>query len=152
MLKFDDYVFVLWGNQFDEATATIFVTELREAGLRVKVVGLTPRQINGAHGLALVPDLTLDQALPLAPQAICVILPYASRGIKRLRNDPRIREFFHLAYASNRAKFVVGQFNQAAIAKLGLFPVSADNVVVYPGSEDLVAFARQMAKSLLRTG
>ena len=39
----DSHIFVLWGNGFDEAMTAIFVTELRRAGLRVKVVGLTQR-------------------------------------------------------------------------------------------------------------
>ena len=69
MRKLNDYVLVLWAERFDEAAATIFVTVLREAGLRVKVVGLTPPPVSGAHGLALVPDLSLDQALPLAALA-----------------------------------------------------------------------------------
>ena len=101
MLKANDYVFVLWGDKFEEAAATIFVTAFREAGIRVKVIGLTAQRISGAHGLALVPDLTLDQALRLASNAVCVILPYTSRGIKRLRNDPRIMEFFSLANSNN---------------------------------------------------
>ena len=58
------YVFVLWGDGFDEATATTFVTELREVGLPVKIVSLTAHQPKGKRGVALVSDLTLDQALP----------------------------------------------------------------------------------------
>ncbi|NJN98486.1 MAG: DJ-1/PfpI family protein [Anaerolineales bacterium] len=83
MARHRDYVFVLWADQFEEAPATIFVTELREAGLRVKVVGATPAPISGLHGLALVPDLTLDQALTLLAQVICLIIPQTGRGYLR---------------------------------------------------------------------
>ena len=69
MTKPVQYVFVLWGKGFYEASATIFVTELRRAGLRVKVVGLTQRRTSGAFGLALVPDVTLDQILLAASHA-----------------------------------------------------------------------------------
>jgi hypothetical protein len=147
MSKFSDYVFVLWGDQFEEVAATIFVTELREAGLRVKVVGLTPRRISGAYGLALVPDLTLDQALSLAAKAVCLVIPYRSRGLKRLKNDPRLRDFFSRVQA-NKARFVIGQLNGDDLANLDLFPISADNVVVYPDKEELVEFARELAGSL----
>ncbi len=149
MLNFRDYVFVLWADQFEEATATIFVTELREAGLRVKVVGLTLQQISGSHGLALVPDLSLDQALPLATSAMAVIIPCASRGIKRLKNDPRLHSFFYQAY-SNQAKFVLDPLNETDLLQVGLFPVSADKMIAYPGNEDLVEFVRSLAGSLSR--
>lgn len=33
-------IFVLWAANFDEAAASVFVSELRNAGLRVQVVGL----------------------------------------------------------------------------------------------------------------
>jgi putative intracellular protease/amidase len=143
MPKPEDYVFVLWANEFEETTATIFVTELRRAGLRVKVVGLTQRRSNGIYGLALVPDLTLDETLPLVPNTICVVIPCKSPRVKQLRNDPRLREFFCQAH-SNRAKFVIGQLNETDIANLRLFPVSTDNVIVYP-EEGLVEFVRRLA-------
>jgi len=140
-------VLVLWGDKFDEAPATIFVTALREAGLRVKVVGLTGRSITGAHGLALVPDLTLDQALALAGKAICVVIPYSSPGFKRFKNDPRILDLLHQA-RTNQAKFVVGSSNEVDITELGLWPASTEQVIIYPTGEELAEFAYELAGSL----
>ena len=149
MSKIHTYVFVLWGEKFEEDTAAIFVTELRKAGLRVKVVGLAPQHINGAHGLALVPDLTLDQALPLANHTTCLIVPYKSRGIKRLNNDPRVQKFFAQALA-NQARFVFGPVNNGDIAESGLLPKAAmDQIIVYPKCENMVEFARELADLLL---
>ena len=56
MSKPDNYIFVLWADKFEEVTATVFITELRKAGLRAKLVGLTRQQTSGAYGLALAPD------------------------------------------------------------------------------------------------
>jgi len=148
MPKSNDIIFVLWGDNFEEAAATIFVTELREAGLRVKVVGLTPPNIKGSRGLALVPDLTLEQALPLAGQSVCLVIPCASPGIKRLNNDPRLGQLFRLA-RSNKAKFVVGQLRESDITDFGLLLLYAERVFMYPDREDLVKFARKLADSLL---
>ena len=142
MPRYSDYVFVLWGEEFEEAVAAIFVTELREAGLRVKLVGLTPPYIRGAHGLVLVPDLTLDQALPLAARTICLVIPHTSPGLKRLKNDPRLRKFFEAASA-HQTRFVIGAGNGA---ELGLG--APDRVMVYPEREDIVEFARTLAGSL----
>jgi len=151
MSNYHDYVFVLWGDQFEEAAVTIFVSELREVGLRVKVVGLTSRRINGMYGLALIPDLTLDQALRLANRIICLIIPYTSPGLTRLKNDPRLRELCRRAYFNN-AKFVIGHLDEAELVTLDLFPIANDNLLVYPPNEDLVIFARQVARLLSSAG
>ncbi len=149
MSRLNDYIFVLWANKFEEATAAIFVTELRKAGLRVKVVGLTGRQTGGAYGLALSPDFTLEQALPLAANTSCLIIPCPLQIAKRLKNDPRLPDFIGQV-RSNKAQFVIGQLNGADPLDLGLFSLSPDELTVYPASDDLLEFARQMASSLSR--
>jgi hypothetical protein len=85
-------VFVLWGVDFDETIAVLFVTMLREAGLRVKMVGLDGLCAKGAHGLGLLADLTLDQALSLADQALCVVIPCTMQRLQRVRDDPRVEK------------------------------------------------------------
>ena len=144
MSRSDGYIFVLWGNKFDEVAATIFVVELRKAGFLVKVVGLTPPNIKGEYGLALVPDLTLDQALQKAASAICIIIPNPAYQVKHLRNDPRVSELFQQAH-SNNAKFVVGQFCEDI--RLDLDSLGITNIVEYP-DDDLVKFVRELVNSL----
>lgn len=149
MPKNHDDVFVLWGDQFEEATTTIFVTELRTAGLRVKVVGLTPLPISGINGLILVPDLTLDQALSRTGDTICVIVPHRTHTSKRLGNDPRVREFFERTRA-NQARFVTGWSDENGEMDGGLFS-PLEQVMVYPGNEKLFEFARELAGLLLKS-
>ncbi|MCB0213075.1 MAG: hypothetical protein KDJ52_27275 [Anaerolineae bacterium] len=141
------YVFVLWSEGFDEKIASIFVTILRDAGLLVKVVGLTMHNTGGAHGLVLVPDLTLDQALPLAPSTLCMIIPSLSRWSNRLNNDPRVQKFIEQAHF-NQAIFVVGQ--QAAISSMKLQQSSLhkENIIVFPEDEYIITFARKLARLL----
>lgn len=145
MSKSGRYIFVLWGKRFEEATAAIFVTELRKVGLPVKLVSLNSQQLKGAQGLALVPDLTLGQALSRAGRAICVVIPYASPDLSQLKSDPRFHDFLSQAQA-NQARFVIQQSNEAAITQLGLSPT--DNVMVYPEGEELVEFARELGVML----
>jgi hypothetical protein len=112
----------------------------------VKLVGLTQRRSNGAYGLALVPDLTLEQILPFADRTRCLIVPYTSTGNKRLRNDPRLSEFFERAHA-NQARFVSGPLDQADLA---MFPADIDKVIIEPGSEALIEVARELVRSLAK--
>ena len=151
MHKQQDFVFVLWGDHFDEALASIFVTELREAGLRVKVVGLTPQRISGSHGLILVPDLMLEQALPLAINTICLVIPHDSNGLRRFNNDPRLGEFFSQTL-TRQAKFVVSQLDAADMSELARFMgPNHDQIIAYPiNKADVFGFARALAGSLLK--
>lgn len=142
-----DYIFVLWGDGFDEAVATIFITELREAGLPVRVVGLTPRKLSGARGLALVSDITLDEALPMASQVVCLIVPSSSRWGERYKNDPRVPELFKRTSA-NQARFVMGEFAETMQIRWQLPELSSENVMVYPEIENVVEFARETARFL----
>jgi len=149
MAQHHAYVFVLWGDKFEEAPAAIFVTELRQAGLRVKVVGLTPRPIAGSHGLILGADLTLDQALPQAARARCVVIPLAGPDLQRLKNDPRLHQFFDLAH-QNQARFVVGPSNEVGMHQPQTFPLlTTDNLLVYPEGEPLLEFSHELARLLL---
>jgi len=149
MANYKDYIFVLWGDGFDEVAATIFITEFRKAGLRVKVVALTPRRLSGAHGLALGTDMFLEQARRVAHKALCVVLPGSTSRLAQLANDPRLSEFFNLA-RDNKARFIVGQVDNGDMADL-LGGADAD-VASYPPKEELLEFAREVAGSLAGVG
>jgi hypothetical protein len=134
-----DDVLVLWGQGFDEITASIFVVELRRAGVRVKLMGLNSRQIAGQHGLALVPDLTLGQALRRANRTCCIILPAPVAAIKQFSYDPRLAELLGRA-VSHRALLVMDAppTNEVLLGNplLQSFP----NVLAYPPFEELISF------------
>ena len=141
-------VFVLWADNFDEVATAVFVTELRKAGLRVKVVGLTPRQLSGIYGLILVPDLTLDQALAVAEQAICLVIPHNLQGVWSLDYDPRVKQLF-ISISANQGRFVIGPSTPSTANQLLPFAVPNDNIVVYPEGAEIIQFARRLARLLV---
>ena len=148
MSRTNHYVFVLWSHKFEEVPATIFTTQLRNVGLRVKLVGLSYKKMPGMNGLVLDPDLTLEKALPLANKAISIIIPSGLIGIQSLKNDLRLFNFFSQAN-HNQAQFVIGDLVLPILSKYRLFPPSVNNFNVYPKGENLFAFASQLASSLL---
>jgi hypothetical protein len=79
---------------FEEIETGVFVILLRQAGVCVKVVGLTSGLIGGAHGLWLKPDLTLGDLDGLAREVSidAVILPDGSQSLARLEADPRVHK------------------------------------------------------------
>lgn len=83
-------VLVLWAERFDEAATVRFVTAFRKAGLRTKLVSLGSRPSAGAHGLVLMADWTLEEALSRARGVRCVVVPAPGAGFQRVTNDPRV--------------------------------------------------------------
>ena len=55
-------VYILLADGFEEAEALVPADLLRRAGAEVKLVGVTGEVVTGAHGIAVVSDLTADQA------------------------------------------------------------------------------------------
>lgn len=105
MSKSEQGSFVLWGRGFEEMMAVVFITILRRANRCVKLVGLTQRPTGCAYGLTLIPDISLDEALLLAANAIWVIVPYQSGRLGQIQVDPRLPDFFR---AAGHARFITG--------------------------------------------
>ncbi len=144
-----DYAFILWGEKFDEEVAIIFATELRHLGVCVKIVGLAGLQATGAHGLVMTSDLTLGHALPLADQAICVVVPCSASTLRRGEDDPRITEFFQAALA-NHAQFVVNHSDVIEQTSLKRWSTPTTRFLIYTEDDDLIALARGIAVSLAK--
>jgi hypothetical protein len=142
-----DLILLLWSDRFDEAATAIFATELRQAGLAVKVVGLAGHQAAGSSGLVLGADLTLGNALRMAHRAVGVILPCTPAAVQRINNDPRVQELLQRA-CRNEARLILQQADAAADSWLKQLPIAREHVLSYDNAENLVVFARTLAHSL----
>lgn len=139
----DKIAFILWADRFDETLAALFVAELRKARLRVKLVSLAGQPSSGAYGLTLVPDLTLEQALPMAQQASCVVIPCGDAGLKRLKNDPRLQEFLVQTHNAGAA-FIVHQSGVNDLERCAWPFESKPEPVVYSDGEDALEAVRRV--------
>ena len=142
------YTFILWGDKFEEETASIFAAELRRVGICVKVIGITGSALKGRYGLSLTPDLTLSQALPLAPEAACVIVPCSMAKLRQLQNDPRVGQFIAGA-AANQAQLVIHHDSWLEPTFTRSFVPPTCTPCAYPESAHLVSFARELAGTLM---
>ncbi len=138
------YVFVLWGERFEKPIATLCIARLRKAGLTVKIVGLRSHSSIGTHGIALVPELPLQDALLQASRAACIIVPCTSPYVGHIDNDPRVRRLFAAAQA-NGARFVTGL---ATTEDLAVFPVPVHQVTVCWDHEEWMAVVDELALAL----
>jgi len=138
-------VLILWADGFDELAATAFTTTLRKAGMRVRVVGSARTYIVGANGLALLPDMTLDQAGTLTDDVAAVILPAGSRAVKRLGDDPRVHDLIGRACKGHALLITSAEAISEVIALAG--SSDADPTVAsYGERRAVVDFTYRLAK------
>ncbi len=97
----DKCVLVIIADGFDENETIAYLSLLRQAGLCVKVVGLTSGLVDSRHGVRLMPDLTLTNLDDLADTTFIsmVILPEGGQSLSRLESDPRVHRLLHRVVA-----------------------------------------------------
>lgn len=136
-------VLTLWGKGFDEIIAAAFAGELRRHGARVKTVGLNMQQTMGRHGLALQPDLTLDQALSLVQHTSCVIIPGTIAHLQQFGYDPRLAELLQRAAAVDTI-FVVSQSPPPPGVSPSAPQPTLQGALTYLDDQDIGEFVRGM--------
>jgi hypothetical protein len=131
---------VVIADGFEEMEVTVFISILRQAGLCVKSVGLTSGLVGSAHGVWLMPDLTLIDLdrLTNITSISAVILPDGRQSMSRLETDPRVHRLL---------RQVVAQQGQIATSREGLRVLRAAAVW---GNEPGEAGADQRMPVLLR--
>ncbi len=140
---------ILWGDQFDAVATTIFATEFRKAGIRVELVGLVGTYAAGLHGLLLGSDISLGDALLLAGQARCVIIPCTLATMRRIDNDPRVYQL--VAEAShNQAGVIVWQPEVVSDSRLQQLAIPEERLFSYATATELPTFAREIALQFAR--
>jgi putative intracellular protease/amidase len=154
MLRRQPSVFLLWGQHCDELSACTFVTVLRRAGVRVKVVGLSGRRIRGLYGLSIVPDITLHEALPQAAQGQAVIIPCAAADLLRFDRDPRLMAWLREVRTHAASLLLASPLDAALLITLGLLGEGEDDseVCAYPPGEALLPFAQEWVQTLISKG
>ncbi|HAJ92282.1 MAG TPA: DJ-1 family protein [Gammaproteobacteria bacterium] len=84
----------------EELEAVTVVDLLRRAGIDVITAGLDEQPVHASRGVTLLPDMSLDEALPL--EFDMVILPGGLPGADHLRDDPRVIHLLKKMAAADR--------------------------------------------------
>ncbi len=102
-------VLVVMTSGFNETETIAIISILRQAGLCVKSVGLASGLVSSAHGLWLMPDLTLSDLDDLVKTKFIkmVVLPENEQSLARLESDPRIYKFLSQVVAQ-KGRIAVG--------------------------------------------
>lgn len=144
---FRNRVYILVAPGFEEAAVIYCLTQLRQAGLPVSLVGLMAGQIAGWHGLSICPDLTLDEVDAHEPMKLAVI-PGGQQCATALLTDPRVHRLLHTLIAQEGR---VGVMDTAipVITQFGLLPESMDGYYVMQNEEGMDCFLTELVSLML---
>jgi hypothetical protein len=148
---------IIIAEGFEETETIAMLGLLRQAGVCVKSVGLTSGLISSAHGVCLMPDLTLTDLDELAQATFidAVILPEGKQSLSRLEADPRVHRLLHQVIAQ-RGQIVTGHeglrvLRAAAVWRNGSEELDADQelpVFLRKPRQPITAFIRDLIQRL----
>lgn len=116
---------------FEDLEATTIVDILRRAGVEVVTAGLAPGLAQGARGMRVQPDASLDEVLGQAFDMI--VLPGGMPGAENLKNDARVQVLLKQMAAAGKYTAAICAA-PIALAQAGL--LAGKKATSYPGFID----------------
>ena len=124
-------VYVFLADGFEEIEAVTPIDVLRRAGLQLTTIGITGREIMGAHGIVLTADKTWNEAAESTPDVL--ILPGGMPGSKNLGDHAGLQ---NMAERVAKANGYLAAICAAPAFTLGPWELLSNrNATCYPGCE-----------------
>ncbi len=124
-------VFILLASGFEEEATIFCLTQLREAGIFVSLVGASAGLIRGAHGVKVQPDATLRKVTAVSPPKL-IIIPDGKRAVSMLLSDPRVHQLLAATTENNGQVAVM----PAVASMLGELVTESSLIIQSNGSLD----------------
>lgn len=142
-----DLIYILLAEGFEEIEAVTPADILRRLGLNTLFIGVSSKQVKGAHGIEITSDATLKKVKNEIPAAL--ILPGGMPGAKNLDLNSDVRD---LVLSTNESGGIIAAICAApmVIGRLGL--LKGKNAVCYPGFEEHLTGANILSRSVVRDG
>lgn len=124
-------VYILLADGFEEAEALVPADLLRRAGAEVKLVGVTGQVVTGAHGIAVVSDLTVDQARSEGMELL--VVPGGLPGVTNVAASDEAMELVRAAAKSDCYLAAICAAPSMVLGPEGI--LNGRKATGYPGTE-----------------
>ena len=140
-------VYVFLAKGFEELEALAPVDVLRRAGVEVKTVGVTGKQVRGSHNIAVSCDITINEAS--FDDLDGIILPGGLPGTTNLEADETVNKFIDYSYENNK---IIGAICAAPMILGHKGLLQGKNAVCYTGFEKELKGAHILDRPAVRDG
>jgi len=123
-------VLVPLADGFEEIESTTIMDVLRRAGVDVVIAGIKPGPLKGAHGVQLIPDVTLQEVKDQGFDMI--VLPGGQPGVDNLRKN---QDVIDILKKMHQKKKIIGAICAAPLVLRDAGLISGVNLTSYPGIE-----------------
>ena len=130
-------VYVFLADGFEEIEALCPIDIMRRAGISVVTVGISKKEIVGAHNITVIADIT-DEELRFDEQADLIFLPGGMPGTKNLDASSSVHKMIDIALEQNSYIAAICAAPMI-LGKRGL--LKGKNAVCYPGFEEYLSGA-----------
>lgn len=124
-------VYILLADGFEEAEALVPADLLRRAGAQVALVGVTGQVVAGAHGIAVVSDLTVDQAQTEGMELL--VVPGGLPGVTNVAASAKAMELVKAAAESDCYLAAICAAPSVVLGPVGI--LNGRKATCYPGME-----------------
>lgn len=144
-------VYIFLAEGFEEIEALTPCDLLRRAGVEVLTVGVGSKTVKGSHGIPVVADITIDEALGNIDSIALemVILPGGMPGAANLDNSPEVDRFLDKAVKED-AYIAAICAAPMILGKRGL--LKGRDATCYPGFEKYLEGAKYYEASVVVDG
>lgn len=140
-------VYVFLAKGFEELEALAPVDVLRRAGVEVKTVGVTGKQVRGSHNISISCDITINEAT--FDNLDGIILPGGLPGTTNLEADENVNKFIDYAWDNGK---IIGAICAAPMILGHKGLLRGKNAVCYTGFEKELEGARILDRPAVRDG
>lgn len=140
-------VYVFLAKGFEELEALAPVDVLRRAGVEVKTVGVTGKQVRGSHNISVSCDITINEAT--FDNLDGIILPGGLPGTTNLEADETVNKFIDYAWDNGK---IIGAICAAPMILGHKGLLRGKNAVCYTGFEKELEGARILDRPAVRDG
>lgn len=140
-------VYVFLADGFEELEALAPVDVLRRAGIEVKTVGVTGKNVSGSHGITVECDITANEAV--FEDLDGIILPGGLPGTTNLEADETVQKF--IDYAAQNGK-IIGAICAAPMILGHKGLLQGKNAVCFTGFEKELTGAHVLDRPAVRDG
>ena len=140
-------LYMLLAEGFEETEAIGSLDVIRRAGIEIKTVGVSSREVCGSHGVRVLADIEMPDMSFADMQG--VILPGGMPGTTNLQNDEEVKK--SILYCADN-NMLIAAICAAPMILGGLGLLKGKNAVCYPGFEKYLDGAKLCADGAVVDG
>lgn len=138
---------VLLADGFEEVEGLLPVDYLRRSGLDVSVLGVTGKQVNGAHDIRIDTDMKIEES---SGAFDAVVVPGGLPGVENIAGSKAARDLITDVYEKGELVAAICAAPAYVLEPMGI--IKGKKVTCFPGAEEKLKTSTFVEERVVRDG